>query len=78
MSLLQKQKQLLLACVVTAITVSGVMYMALTPSKKQTTPTITVDPQAITTPHTTVQANELWMQQISQEAGIQGQKIIAL
>lgn len=77
MKLIDKQKHLLFACIITAIVSGGLVYFLLSPpSTAQMVEPVVND--AIKTPGTTVQSNELWMQQMSQEAQMQNKKLAVL
>lgn len=80
MSLQEQQKHLLVACSLTALIVSGLMYTFVVPSGHKSTGIVheKMDVAAIKTPGSTVQSNELWMQKINQESELQSKKLALL
>jgi conjugal transfer pilus assembly protein TraB len=74
LSVLEKQKRLLLVIIVTALGSGGFVYILITPSLHSKS-TIVKNSVPIHTPGTTVQSNEIWMQQMSQESKLQNQKL---
>lgn len=74
MGILEKQKRLLAAIIITAICAGGFVYVLIAPSLHGKT-TDTKKTATIHTPGTTVQSNETWMQQMSQDSKLQNQKL---
>lgn len=76
MNLLHQQRKLLFVIVSVIVLFFGVIYwLAVPPSKPESVQTPA--PQ-IQTPGTTVQSNEIWMQQMSQESKLQNKKLEVL
>jgi len=74
LEILKKQKKLLLAIIITALFSGGFVYVLIAPNFRPSSNLVKAAP-IIHTPGTTVQSNEIWMQQMSQEAKLQNQKI---
>lgn len=74
LGILEKQKRLLAIIIITAVCSGGFVYVLIAPSfhAKQTSIKNTVP---IHTPGTTVQSNEIWMQQMSRDSKLQNQKL---
>lgn len=76
LGVLEKQKRLLVVIIVTAICSGGLVYVLIAPSLHgKSSASIIQNRTPIHTPGTTVQSNEIWMQQMSQESKLQNQKI---
>ena len=76
MSLWKKQRQLLLSCVGTAlVTGTVVCFLVIPGDQKKSKPAFKPVNAQIQTPKETVQSNELWMQQISEESKVQNKKL---
>ena len=74
LGILEKQKRLLLVIIITAICSGGFVYILIAPNfQNKSIPIKNSAP--IHTPGATVQSNEVWMQQMSQESKTQNQKI---
>lgn len=74
MGVLEKQKRLLAAIIITAICSGSFVYLLVAPNlHSKSVGAKKIVP--IHTPGTTVQSNEIWMQQMSQESKLQNQKL---